>query len=187
MPRSFTWGKALVWMAFRRFMVVAKGMAPTHHTSARAVAPFYATSYCSCRRCSSLISIPRGNSTITLLSLATNSSQLLKFVYCTLSLCCSGCLITSQGRCDLEQVARRVSVEAWVDSSSISMMSCLMVEWRTGWCSTSLRVIATLGYNDDRFALGRSTRCKARNSGIEPYIVAHHLNQRLIEHHQSIV
>jgi hypothetical protein len=135
MPRSFTWGKALVWMAFRRFMVVAKGMAPTHHTSARAVAPFYATSYCSCRRCSSLISIPRGNSAITLLSLATNLSWLLKFVYRTLSLWCSGCLITSQGRRDLDQVARKVAVEAWVDSSSVSMMSCLMVEWRTRWCS----------------------------------------------------
>ena len=117
---------------FRRFMVVAKGMAPTHHTSARAVVPFHATSYYSCRRCSSLISIPRGNSAVTLLSLATNLSWLLKFVYRTLSLCCSGCLITSQWRRDLDQVARRVVVEAWVDSSSILMMSCLMVEWRTG-------------------------------------------------------
>jgi hypothetical protein len=63
---------------FSRFMVVAKGMAPTHHTSARVVVPFHVTSYYSCRRCSSLISIPRGNSAVTLCIMFLIDNQMLQ-------------------------------------------------------------------------------------------------------------
>ena len=124
-----TWGKALVWVASRRFTVAARGMAPAHHTSARAAVPFHATSCSSCRRWASLMSIPRGIWTAIPLSLTNDFFWLWKFAYW--SLCCSGRLITSQGRRDLDQVAGRVAVEAWAVSSSVSTMSCLMVEMAT--------------------------------------------------------
>ena len=109
-----TWGKALVWVASRRFMVAARGMAPAHHTSARAVVPFHATSCSSCRRWASLMSIPRGIWIAIPPSLTNDFFWLWKFAYW--SLCCSGRLITSQGRRDLDQVAGRVAVEAWAQS-----------------------------------------------------------------------
>jgi len=54
-----TSGKALGWVDSRRSMVAARGMAPAHHTSARAVVPFHATSCSSCRRWASLMLTPR--------------------------------------------------------------------------------------------------------------------------------
>ena len=65
-----TSGKALGWVDSRRSMVAARGMAPAHHTSARAVVPFHVTSCSSCRRWASLMLTPRGNPTVKCLCLA---------------------------------------------------------------------------------------------------------------------
>ena len=65
-----TSGKALGWVDSRRSMVAARGTAPAHHTSARAVVPFHATSCSSCRRWASLMLIPRGNPIVKCLCLA---------------------------------------------------------------------------------------------------------------------
>ena len=65
-----TWGKALVWVDSRKSTVAARGMVPVRRTSARAVAPFHATSCSSCRRWASLMLIPRGNPIVKRLCLA---------------------------------------------------------------------------------------------------------------------
>ena len=129
-----TWGKALVWVDSRKSTVAARGMVPVRRTSARAVAPFHATSCSSCRKWASLMLIPRGitNALCLTLLLAYFPWLCLTCAYCAFLLFpCSGRLITSQGRRDLDQVAGRVAVEAWAVSSSVWMVSCLMVEMAT--------------------------------------------------------
>ena len=128
-----TWGKALVWVDSRKSTVAARGMVPVRRTSARAAVPFHATSCSSCRKWASLMLIPRGiTNALCLTLLLAYFPWLWRCAYCAFLLFpCSGRLITSQGRRDLDQVAGRVAVEAWAVSSSVWMVSCLMVEMAT--------------------------------------------------------